>query len=82
MYIIGITKRGAGPAWTGACPALWCATTGDHGDHVGFESWLEREHVIMLDFDPVIVGLVMDVRAGVPILDHRAAPASRSRDDR
>lgn len=29
----------------------WSATT---GDHVGFESWLEREHVMMLDFDPAV----------------------------
>ena len=33
----------------------WCATT---GDHVGFESWLERDHVMLLDFDPAVVGIV------------------------
>lgn len=32
----------------------WCATT---GAHVGFESWLERDHVMLLDFDPDVVGL-------------------------
>ena len=33
----------------------WSATT---GGHVGFESWLERDHVIRLDFDPGVVGIV------------------------
>jgi hypothetical protein len=32
----------------------WFATT---GRHVGFESWLERDHVMLLDFDPRVVGL-------------------------
>jgi hypothetical protein len=32
----------------------WSATT---GDHVGFESWLEREHLMLLDFDPGVVGV-------------------------
>ncbi|MFL6073145.1 MAG: TnsA-like heteromeric transposase endonuclease subunit [Mycobacteriales bacterium] len=32
----------------------WSATT---GDHVGFESWLERDQVMALDFDPDVVGL-------------------------
>lgn len=32
----------------------WCATT---GSHVGFESWLERDHVMLLDFDPQVVGI-------------------------
>jgi hypothetical protein len=34
--------------------AWWCATT---GNHVGFESWLERDHVMLLDFDPLVVGV-------------------------
>lgn len=33
----------------------WCATT---GGHVGFESWLERDHLMLLDFDPAVVGIV------------------------
>lgn len=33
----------------------WSATT---GRHVGFESWLERDVVMMLDFDPEIVGII------------------------
>lgn len=32
----------------------WCATT---SGHVGFESWLERDHVMLLDFDPAVVGI-------------------------
>lgn len=32
----------------------WSATT---GRHVGFESWLERDHAMMLDFDRDVVGL-------------------------
>lgn len=32
----------------------WCATT---GGHVGFESWLERDHLMMFDFDPTVVGV-------------------------
>lgn len=32
----------------------WCATT---GRHVGFESWLERDHAMLLDFDSSVVGI-------------------------
>jgi hypothetical protein len=32
----------------------WSSTT---GDHVGFESWLERDHVMAMDFDPDITGI-------------------------
>ncbi|MER7279449.1 TnsA-like heteromeric transposase endonuclease subunit [Dactylosporangium sp. NPDC000244] len=32
----------------------WSATT---SDHVGYESWLERDHVMLLDFDPDVTGL-------------------------
>jgi hypothetical protein len=32
----------------------WFATT---GCHVGFESWLERDRLMLLDFDPVVVGV-------------------------
>ena len=32
----------------------WCATT---GRHVGYESWLQRDHVTLLDFDAAVVGL-------------------------
>src|ERR1039457_1074142 len=34
-------------------PGLWWSATS--GEHVGFESWLEREHVMLLDFDPAVV---------------------------
>lgn len=33
----------------------WSATT---GGHVGFESWLERDHLLALDFDPAVAGIV------------------------
>ena len=29
----------------------------DHREHVGFESWLERDHVMLMDFDPGITGI-------------------------
>jgi hypothetical protein len=32
----------------------WSATV---GRHVGYEPWLERDHVMLLDFDPAVVGL-------------------------
>lgn len=32
----------------------WFATT---GEHVGFESWAERDTVMLLDFDPDVVGV-------------------------
>lgn len=34
---------------------LWWSATA--GGHVGFESWLERDHVMALDFDPAVVGI-------------------------
>ena len=36
-------------------PGLWWSST--TGDHVGFESWLERDHVMAMDFDPDITGI-------------------------
>jgi len=33
----------------------WSATT---GAHVGFESWLERDQLMVLDFDPAVIGIV------------------------
>ena len=40
-------SRGQGhfPGW------WWLATT---GRHVGYESWLERDHLMLLDFDPAV----------------------------
>ena len=32
----------------------WFATT---GEHVGFESWVERDAVMLLDFDPDVVAV-------------------------
>ncbi len=34
---------------------LWWFATTDR--HVGYESWLERDHAMLLDFDPVVTGL-------------------------
>lgn len=36
------------PGW------YWSATT---GRHVGFESWLERDRLLLMDFDPGVVGI-------------------------
>ena len=34
-------------------PGLWWSAT--TGQHVGYESWLEREHLMLLDFDPSVI---------------------------
>ncbi|MGW4304765.1 TnsA-like heteromeric transposase endonuclease subunit [Streptomyces californicus] len=34
---------------------LWWSST--VGGHIGYESWLERDHVMLLDFDPSVVGI-------------------------
>lgn len=36
-------------------PGLWWSSTA--GGHVGYESWLERDHVMLLDFDPSVTGV-------------------------
>jgi len=36
-------------------PGLWWSAT--TGSHVGYESWLERDHLMLLDFDPAVVGV-------------------------
>jgi hypothetical protein len=36
-------------------PGLWWSST--MLAHVGFESWLERDHLMMMDFDPGITGI-------------------------
>ncbi|WP_030609460.1 TnsA-like heteromeric transposase endonuclease subunit [Streptomyces fulvoviolaceus] len=36
------------PGW------YWAATT---RQHVGFESWLERDRLVLMDFDPAVVGV-------------------------
>lgn len=41
-------KLGPFPGW------WWSAST---GRHVGYESWLERDHVMLLDFDPEITAV-------------------------
>ena len=63
-------SRGQGhfPGW------WWLATT---GRHVGYESWLERDHLMLLDFDPAVTAV-----ASQPFWLHwhdgRAGPASCS----
>jgi hypothetical protein len=37
-------------------PGRWWSAT--DGGHVGYESWLERDHVMLLDFDPTVVAIV------------------------
>lgn len=34
---------------------LWWSSTA--GRHVGYESWLERDHPMLLDFDPAVAGI-------------------------
>jgi hypothetical protein len=36
-------------------PGLWWSAT--TGAHVGYESWLERDHVMLLDFDPRVAAI-------------------------
>jgi hypothetical protein len=38
----------------------WSAST---GGHVGFESWLERDHLMLLDFDPMVSAIASQARA-------------------
>ncbi|MEX5712942.1 TnsA-like heteromeric transposase endonuclease subunit [Parafrankia sp. FMc6] len=47
---------------------LWWS--GTVGRHVGYESWLERDHLMLLDFDPMVVGI-----ASQPFWLSWAAPA-------
>src|SRR6476659_6586120 len=49
----------------------WSATT---GGHVGFESWLERDQVLHLDFDPSVVGIASQLRLSPR---HRTRPPCR-----
>ena len=43
-------------------PGLWWSAT--TGEHVGYESWVERDVAMLLDFDPEIIGF----SAGGPCL--------------
>lgn len=40
---------------------LWWSATS--GRHVGFESWLERDHAMMLDFDAGVAVVLAENRA-------------------
>jgi hypothetical protein len=53
-------------------PGLWWSATTRR--HVGFESWLERDHVMLMDFDPAIVGV-----ASQPFWLHWKDEAGRAR---
>ncbi|MFF4880206.1 hypothetical protein [Micromonospora sp. NPDC000668] len=44
------SKRGS----KGFAGLWWFATT---ADHVGYESWLQRDHVMAWDFDPTVLSL-------------------------
>ncbi|WP_405681391.1 hypothetical protein [Streptomyces sp. NBC_01238] len=68
----GLPVRGF-PSYRGQrhFPGLyWSATT---GGHVGFESWLERDHAMLLDFTPEVTGLLF--AAAVAVLERRAGQA-------
>ncbi len=49
----------------------WSVTT---GDHVGYESWLERDHLMLLDFDPEVTAI-----AAQPFWLHWCDEAGRAR---
>ena len=38
-------------------PGFWWSST--TGTHLGYESWLERDHVMLLDFDPETVAIAV-----------------------
>ena len=54
-------------------PGMWWLATS--GRHVGYESWLERDHVMAMDFDPDVGGCLAAVRAD---LGGRAAGVTHS----
>src|SRR6266568_4606827 len=64
----------------------WSSTT---GEHVGFESWLERDHVMLMDFDLAVTGMASqpfwlswqdgDGRAAGGVLGWPAAAGRRGR---
>lgn len=53
-------------------PGLWWSVT--TGSHVGYESWLERDHVMLLDFDPGVTAI-----AAQPFWLHWRDNSGRSR---
>ena len=46
-----------------ASPGVWLATT---NRHVTFESWCERDHLIVFDFNPDIIGVTWSAISGSP----------------
>lgn len=49
-------RRVVAPKGHRSFAGLWWSST--MADHVGFESWLERDHLMLLDFDPDVMGVV------------------------
>jgi hypothetical protein len=45
-------------------PGDWWSAT--DGRLVGFESWLERDHLMLLDFDPAVVGIACAAQPPTP----------------
>ena len=55
-----VRERSAGAAVRGperAAASERAVVVGDDGRHVGFESWLERDHLMLLDFDPAVTAV-------------------------
>ena len=59
-------------------PGFWWSST--TGTHLGYESWLERDHVMLLDFDPETVAIAVQVQIGVAIDHQQAQPAQTVQD--
>ncbi|WP_338051239.1 TnsA-like heteromeric transposase endonuclease subunit [Pseudonocardia acidicola] len=49
-------------------PGLWWSTT--VGRHAGYESWLERDHAMLLAFDPQVLGYSSQPRDGLRARRH------------
>jgi hypothetical protein len=45
------------PVVPGPASLSGLVVAGDDGRHVGYESWLERDHVMALDFDRDVTGV-------------------------
>jgi hypothetical protein len=75
------------PSFTGQrnWPGLWWSATA--GTHVGYESWLERDHAMLLDFDADVVAFASQpfwlfFRAGSKIRSHAPDWFARHADGR
>jgi hypothetical protein len=52
--VLPVRAFGSHPGKKSFSGLWWSATT---ADHVGYESWLERDQVMALDFDADVVGI-------------------------